>query len=361
MWTYWLMFLVPAAMALQERPKFWVGLHKQQSLCRSGYWLVTVLGFALLIGFRQQVGADWGAYLPYLDIARDYDFFTMLGATDPGYMLLNWISVTMGWGIYGVNFLAGLIVMLGVAQFCRKLPRPYLALSIAIPYFLIVVVMGYSRQGTACGIVMCGLTFLIQQQRVKYVFSVFFAAAFHSSAIILLPLAILAASSKRQQLSMMFFAFLVAIFSYLLLQEKLNYYIKAFLIDEMQSSGAFVRGVMNALPATLFMSLKKRFAMSQLEKNIWLVYSFASIIMTVLVMIMASTTAIDRLALYLIPIQIVVFAHLPGVLGRSVSRNISWILLILSYYATVLGVWLGFSDHAFAWLPFRFYPLDGVF
>jgi hypothetical protein len=66
--------------------------------------------------------------------------------------------------------------------------------------------------------------------------------------------------------------------------------------------------------------------------------------------------AVDRLALYLIPLQLFVFARLPLALGPTFGYGaIIWAVIL--YYALVLYVWLNFATHAFAWLPYQFYPL----
>ena len=63
--------------------------------------------------------------------------------------MLNWLSIQMDWGILGVNLIGGAIFAFGLVAFCRRQPRPWLALAVAIPYLVIVVAMGYSRQGIA--------------------------------------------------------------------------------------------------------------------------------------------------------------------------------------------------------------------
>ena len=57
-----------------------------------------------------------------------------------------------------------------------------------------------------------------------------------------------------------------------------------------------------------------------------------------------------------------VFSYLPEVLGgQSGQGNRSWVLAALAYYAMVEFVWLNFAINAFAWLPYRWYPLEVLF
>jgi hypothetical protein len=52
----------------------------------------------------------------------------------------------------------------------------------------------------------------------------------------------------------------------------------------------------------------------------------------------AFTPALDRIALYLIPLQLAVFAHVPEVFGTRQGRNTLFTAVVLLYYAAVLFV-----------------------
>jgi hypothetical protein len=73
-----------------------------------------------------------------------------------------------------------------------------------------------------------------------------------------------------------------------------------------------------------------------------------------------SSTAVDRVALYMLPLQLVVFAHLPDTLARSRGPGwLGWVMAIVGYYFIVQFTWLTFGIHAPLWIPYRFFPLDG--
>ena len=63
-------------------------------------------------------------------------------------------------------------------------------------------------------------------------------------------------------------------------------------------------------------------------------------------------TAVDRVAPYLILLQLFVFARLPDVLRRGRSIRM-WVIAVAVYYAAVLLLWLNFATHAFAWVPYN--------
>ena len=70
------------------------------------FWLFVVSA----IGLRYEVGADWDAYLGYLNTAADLNFWQIFALGDPGYILINWLSSQVGLGIVGVNLISGAIL-----------------------------------------------------------------------------------------------------------------------------------------------------------------------------------------------------------------------------------------------------------
>ena len=116
--------------------------------------------FSILIGFRFQVGDDWGNYIEKFEklkyvknVFLDKEFL---------YSILNVISNKLNFGIYGVNLISGFIFSLGLIIFCRYMKRQWLALTLSIPYIVIVIAMGYTRQSVAMGLLMIGYVVLSQ-------------------------------------------------------------------------------------------------------------------------------------------------------------------------------------------------------
>ena len=357
MWPYWLMFLVPALAALNAPwcPPAAVTGWRPTRLDAS--WWLAILALTLLIGFRFQVGGDWGSYLRQFDATDGLELAAVLAKSDPGYWVLNWFSAQAGWGIYGVNLLCGAIYSIGLAVLCRSLPRPWLALAVSVPYLLLVLAMGYTRQGVALGLAMLGLVALGRRSTLPFVGWVLLGATFHRSAVILLPIAALA--SARNRYWPLFWVGVVSLGAYvLLLQQEVDQLFVNYVDARMQSSGALIRLAMNAVPAIVLLLWRRSFIFAESERRLWLWIAILSLVLLGLGVASPATTAVDRIALYLLPLQLVVFSHLPEVFGLPGRRNEDLVWVVLLYYGAVLYVWLNFAVNSNYWIPYRFYLFE---
>ena len=195
MWPYWILFLLPAIAAFSGGRG--TSPHPAQGLRWTPGWVFAAFATSLMVGLRYQVGGDWFSYLRYLETVQGATLQEVVTMKDPGYRLLNWLSDEFDWDIFGVNLVSGTIFTIGLARFCRSLPRPWLAFAVAVPYMVIVFGMGYTRQGVALGFAMLGLLALQKRSIAWFVVWVVLGATFHRSAVLLLPIAALANSRNR--------------------------------------------------------------------------------------------------------------------------------------------------------------------
>jgi hypothetical protein len=356
MWPYWVLYLIPAYFAIVRlRPV-------SQPEPRDGrdvwpfMWKCIFIFLVLMIGLRHEVGGDWENYLEmlhsYSDTLNARDEFLY---QDPAFVLLNQLAVKTDLGIYLLNFISAIFFTWGLTVFCRAQPRPWLALAVAVPYLITVVAMGYTRQGVAIGVAMMAMTSLSQGRIFRFVIWIAIASTFHKSAIILLPMAVLA-NSKRRIFTLLWVCVAGLLLFALMLQEALSFLMGGYLEDAMQSSGAAIRIGMNAVPAALFLLFRKRFQLSIVQRSFWSWMSWSALFLVLLLFISPSSTAVDRIALYWIPLQLFVLSRLPNAWGRHDGNNKFLVLIVIIYSAAVHFVWLFYADTAFAWLPYQFYP-----
>jgi hypothetical protein len=353
MWPYWLLFLIPAYQAVSKLNHVQPLLGKPWSFL----WRIIFILLILMIGLRHEVGGDWVNYLMNLEATSNFSLTEALNGSkgDPGDSFLNWVAANSGLGIYLVNIIYATLFSFGLLVFCRQQPRPWLALSVAVPYLITVVAMGYSRQGVAIGLIMLGLVALEMKSVLRFFFWVTLAALFHKSAVILMPLAILS-RTKNRLLTMCLSTATIGLLFVLILQEHVDALITNYVVSEYQSSGAAVRVAMNALPAALFLIMRKSFRLSQAQLSFWTLLAFGALAFVLLLYFSSASTAIDRVALYWIPLQLFVWSRLPDALGIHGAKNAPWVFAVLAYSATVHFVWLHFANYSTYWLPYKFYP-----
>ncbi|MBC7618087.1 MAG: EpsG family protein, partial [Candidatus Saccharibacteria bacterium] len=309
------------------------------------WWWVTFAVLVLMIGLRHQVGGDWIDYAEHITEAGYQSMAQAVGTGDPAYGFLNWLAARTDLGPYFVNTVCAVLFAWGLVVFCRTQPRPWLALVVAMPYLVTVVAMGYTRQGTAIGLAMVGLAALSDRRILRFVVFVALAAAFHKSAVILMPLAILAGT--RQKLWTALWVGLSSVLFYgLLLQDSVDAFTVGYIEAQYQSQGAAIRVAMNAVPAVLFLCLRRRFVMPQEDRVFWTWMSLGALAFVGWLVVSPSSTAVGRVALYWIPLQLFVLSRLPSALGPRNRQNAFWVRAVVAYSAAGLFVWLFFATHA---------------
>jgi hypothetical protein len=372
------MFLLPSLAALFELPSEGGAAASSRPAGPGAERFCVWLLLTLLIGYRFEVGGDWRNYEHYLISIEGSDLAQVLTSLEPTYGLLNWLSVELNWGIFGVNLVGGAIFALGLVAFCWRQPRPWLALAVAIPYLVIVVGMGYTRQAIALGLAMLGLVALRNSSVFRCVIWLVLAATFHKTAVLLLP--VVGLTTTRNRYWTVAWVGLTAIAAYyVLLERDVDRLYANYITADMQSQGALVRLLMNAIPAAVVLIWRPRILFMVPEARAWTLFAILSLVMLTLFFVLHLSTALDRIALYMLPLQIFVFARLPDAFGRQgdgynapraaafapgskVIRSTSSkqtpanVVAILLYYGTVQFVWLNFAEYAVYWVPYRFYP-----
>lgn len=348
MFVYWLMFFIPV-FALFSPARLAANM-------RDWMWRAICVLFGLIIGLRFEVGGDWYPYLNFYQEALGESFSDAIVITDPGYALLNWMSASMDLGIYPVNLVCGAVVMTGIYYFCRRQPQPWLALAVAVPYLLIVVAMGVTRQSVALGLELLALVALTDGRLRGFIFFIACAGLFHKSAVLLLPLGLLVSTHKKIWVILSMSAMSVLLGGALLLEHFETLW-ASYVEAGMASEGGGIRVAMNSLPATIFLLFAKRFAPDDNERKLWTWIAIFSLACIPLVGL--ASTAVDRVALYFMPIQLFVYSRI-GCLFRNPTYKTSVIIFIVAGYALVEWVllnkativsanWVPYNNAAFFW------------
>ena len=330
-----------------------------------GIRLLAFVGFSIvvvcLVGSREEIGGDWENYIEQYSRISEEGLSRALKQRNVGYALICWLSAQLNLGIYGANCIAATIFTTSLGMFCWKQPLPWLAWSVSIPYLIIVVAMGYTSQSLALGMAL--LAYLQLEKKCYFRFFAFILIGyfFHKSVFVLSLLFLVepvknllihrGAQLHRWNLIItcigaVFTGCLVWLFVGPELTHLINYYIFR---DQWSSGGVYLRLFMNLVPALLLLVLFREFQEKFMISSHW--YAMAVLCLLLFGFVSIGSTAIDRFAVYITPLQIYVWSRAPFILNSKVTMP-AITLGVVIYSGLVLGLWLNFANHRDDWVPY---------
>jgi hypothetical protein len=347
--VYWLLLLYFVAGAAREKPRI-EGPHRTDIAFRLGCVLT-----ALIVGLRYHVGADWLPYEYIFADAKGQTLATVPAIADPGYYLLNIAVQWLGGGLWLVNLICAAIFTWGLMRLAEAQERPWLAMVVAIPYLVIVVAIGYTRQAVSIGLIMAALASYSRSGSVlRFAAYVALAATFHKTAVVALPL-VAVANERGRMTGLLIAAALTYLLYTFFLSPSVGRLVTNYVDARYAAEGAGIRVAMSVVPAVLFLIRSRQLGFSERERRLWRNLSFAALGFLVLLVVVQSSAAVDRLALYTIPLQLAVLSRPRSVLA---SEGLGTALVIV-YAAAVQFTWLSYAHHARFWVPYHFWPIGG--
>ena len=176
MFAYYLIYTIPAIAAM---------LYADKTVRSNPFvWGFVGIFFTFFLGYRV-VGGDWWNYHARFDQMAYLTLEDSFAIKDPGYQLISFYFYHWDIGFFGVTLLCAAISMTGLIVFLRRQVNPWLGLAVAVPYLIIVVYMGYMRQGVALGLIMWSITFLERGKFLRSFGLVMLAVTFHKSAVLM--------------------------------------------------------------------------------------------------------------------------------------------------------------------------------
>lgn len=347
MLPYWLFFSIFAVAAFLYRPS-----PSGQAQVSNAPLLVAWLLITLMVGLRFEVGPDWESYLGWWERAgyMTLQRFSRIAQSDP---LFHWSMWAMRrgnlpqWFAYSVY--AGIFAA-GVVSFSRHQTNPWLSIAVAIPYLTLVFAMSGVRQATAIGFVFLAINALKRQDRWKFLLWVALGASCHASAIIVLPLAALSFTRNRL-VSTMLIVVTVVVGAYFL-SATFSTYSERYIRSVDESAGTLYRIAMTVVPCLLYFLLRDRFSAASHEASFWRNMALTGLLTLPIYFVVSSSTALDRLLLYIFPLQMYVLSRVPDVIGQRGGRY-GLTAMIIFYLALQLFVFLSFGVNAIFYVPYQ--------
>jgi hypothetical protein len=349
MTIYWLLLLFPAIMALAYP------LDSQRYVSRAfqrNMMALFVSIYTLVGGLRYQTGGDW---VPYLEIYNDIaagSFIAALTRIDPLYGAVNWVSAQIGGEIFLTNGICCAILGYGTVATAKRFREPWMAIVIAVPYLLIVVGLGYVRQGAAIGFILLALANLDRARPLRAIILLALATGFHSTSVFMHPLFAFAIAQHNRLYAILGTVAAGLLYVYVF-APRLDIFSSTYLDAGYNSAGAGIRIAMGVIPAIVVLLFRNRMIAEQQARTTWLLIALVNLAALAALVLSPSSTAVDRIALYFSIIQLAAYGQFCDLISVR-PRNVIIVRLgLIVLAALVQMVWLIFADHSEFWVPYK--------
>lgn len=317
-------------------------------------WLFTIFFFSVFIGLRYEIGGDWVHYNKYYEIygaesqvkLQLYDHLR----ADLVYVLINKIAHYTGTRIFGVNFICALIFMGSLANFLQDSKNRWLALAISFPIIILILAMGYSRQGLAFAFSLYLLKSLENRKVLLSFIYLILAICSHKTALLLSVYYLIYFWFYKKYLYffiLILFPIILIWFFWFTFEHLLYFYVGEGV--HMSADGSAVRSFIILIVAFLFIVFKNRHVFMTKYQNFF--YSCVSyVVIAGFPFSIVTSMAVDRSLLYFYSLK-VAFVSLANLEDKKI--NIA-VFIIVTIYFLYLTVWICFGNNSFSWVPYNF-------
>lgn len=317
-------------------------------------WMINISAFGIIIlaGLRMEVGGDWGAYLSYHVLAAHEPFSNFIGTNDLGYTGIEWPLAQLGLGVWSINLVCAALLAVGIVLLASTVRYRNLFFLSATPYLLIVVGMGYSRQSAAIGMVCIALYCSFRNRWVAAALFAVGSLFYHKSAAFgILP--ILLSFGKKRWHSIVIAMLAIPAIGYVVVIAAFENVQTEYIQGDYKSAGAAVRVAQIFLCGVWYLLILRKRENPERKRLLTLLACF-SILMPPALVLSPSSTLVDRLALYLLPLQCYTLARTPESFLRGSSRTLAYSIVLFINFA-IFGVWITTSDNLNSWIPYKNY------
>ena len=311
--------------------------------------------YILFIGLRKEIGVDWDKYQK---IVSDYQFPSYVDifktTTDPLYFILNKFFQNFDGGIYYINSICAFIFIFSLILFLNDLKRPFLGLSIAFPYLILVIGSNYTRQSVAIGLSLLVIKFIRKEKFLYAIFLSFLSLGFHISGVFgLLYFFPFIFQILKKRKDLIFLLLIVIILFAISLLPLLKYLFVQYLGMSYISKGFYFRSLVYSFSGTIFLLNKDRFTKNLAEKSLISFLTYFTYFLLIIGIVFSSQTALlDRIGLYLTPLHLIVASSLPSLKIKQLNPTSLTILIHISSLFLMI-IWFNFSPHKEYWIPYK--------
>jgi hypothetical protein len=348
---YYTIFLIPVLFAI-----FYVNKKNNINIF---FWIINSLLLFVFIGFRYGIN-DWFLYESMFEnIHRTNNIneaIKKIGQGDIGFILLNYFVKSLGFEFQFLNIIIATFCIFCLTKFAYREENPWLVIVISIPIVIIIIFMGFVRQGIAFSFLLLGFLYLIEKKIIKFAITVFLATLFHKSALFFIIFLISKYEFKNiWKIIIIIFFILIFVLLYIFLKRDVFhiyfYYYLGFGKEEFGYFGAYSRIFLNLLPSIIFLIKPKFFSSNSIELRLLFFLSISVILLCFLVTV--QTLFIDRINYYFVILQLVIYSRIYTKINSQKLKKIYALMLSL-YSILITLIWFSFGKTSHAWLPYKF-------
>ena len=319
-------------------------------------WFFTIFFLTLFIGLRYEVGGDWVHYTRYFySYGLGHETITLIDKFNLGlFFIFNKFAYYTGIQFVGVNFITSLIFMLALAIFLNNSRNRWLALAISFPIIIVILGMGYSRQGLAFAFSLLLLRSLEDRKLFVSIIYLLLAIISHKSALLFSVIFIFYFCYYKNHLYLSFLVILPIFFGIIFFDEfeRLTYfYIGSG--QHMFSYGSFPRSLLFFIVASLFLFLKEKYV-DMTDYQVFIYTCFSFMVVLIFPFSLLASVGTDRLLLFFYALKIV-FVSYANLKDKTVNIII---FLTIGIYFFYFLTWLFFGANAYSWVPYNFITFD---
>ena len=313
----------------------------------------------IFMGFKYYVGGDWGTYSNYFyEVIHEGINYRDLN-NDIGYYLINLFLYKLGFNFFAINIFAALISLYGIHLLAKRSSNYFLFFLILTPYFIFIILMGYTRQSISIGLFLISISLLYKKYNLInllfFSILIFVAFLFHKSSIILLIIPIFNIKINFLSFSILnnIIFLLISIFIFIIFNDRLIHRLEYFFDNNYSSLGGYLRSSIMLSFSIIYLVFFKLFKEKE-DNKINLIILIVIIIISSFMIILPSSVIIDRFLLYfyfIIPIFFIqIINHSKNDFIKSI---ILYSILVLGYL--LMFLWFNFAVNSKSWVPYQSY------
>lgn len=274
------------------------------------YWFALIFLF-VFSAFRFEVGCDWTGYLNQYYVYGAVSLAALVEQSEPLWVGLFSLQTLWDLDYPWINVASSMIFFSGAHIMARRQPNPLAFLGLLFPVLIINMPMSAIRQSAAIGVMFIAFTAFLDRALFRFILLVLVASAFHSSAVVFLLLAPLV-TGKYSRWRLIIAATLALPGAFFLSgSEEAGLAASRYVNSGVDAAGAIFRVGVLGLSGMYFLWCLRRKWEQRFPDDFKLAMLGSLMMVGALVLVPVSSVIADRLAYYLIPVQVLILTRIP--------------------------------------------------